>query len=936
MSRLTSASCGVRGAACRVRAMCACGSPRRASQLWVVAIIAVVLAPLPASAQPVPPDAWVARFAQQFQQAVAAGDIEAYQGLVAPNGNRAAVLSAAERLLRPRATRVAVKEYEPACDRGTCRLVLDVLCEFGVEASLGTWRIDLRQTGDVWLIVDQQPLTTIAGLFKLSLDRTKAYSARGVTVEGEDLRVQMTEGSVFVAEAAGRPTGFVFVGKGDVTFAPLPATERGQVRIFSGSEQMQAAVDALFIRVNPNDVATRIKGLGERQPDLRDLKRAEEIFRENYPRSFAIDLPDLSPDVWSLTPREGDFLSELYTKRYGPLTYAMTPAEPEDIVLFDRKARRNIAQYTSRARSASRGPFYDDGDQREFDVIDYDIDARFAPDRDWLEAHVRMSIVVRAPSVTSLTLRLDDGLVIRQVTSPELGRLLPLKVRGRNTVVVTLPATVTRGTRLTLSFAYNGTARSQRLDRDVVSAAADQQEQQATDAQRPPIEPSYLYSNRPFWYPQTPAGGYYTATLQLAVPVPLTVVASGERVPQPGDDKFDPAPDERGYRRYVFAANQPVRYLSAIIAPLVHVKSGRLQLGADLHGAERRAAGAYYDGVELNLRTNPREKGLGGDLFNRVSDILRFYAKLVGDCPYPALNIALLEQELPGGHSPAYVAAVSYVSPRAGVSWKADPAYSAGFPEYFLAHELAHQWWGQAVGWRNYHEQWLSEGFAQYFAALYAEHARGSDLFQDILRQWQRWAAEKSDQGPVYLGYRVGHIKGDSRVFRAVVYNKSALVLHMLRRVVGDAAFFRGLRRFYGDWRFRNAGTDDLQRAMEAEAGTSLQRFFDCWIYGDALPRVRAVTTTDARGAGGELVVRFRQEGTVFDVPVTVSLDYVDRPPAVVTVRLVEPQQEFRIPLAGQLRKVDLNRLDVAPFSEFVVVSPPSAPLAAARGFRPR
>ena len=67
----------------------------------------------------------------------------------------------------------------------------------------------------------------------------------------------------------------------------------------------------------------------------------------------------------------------------------------------------------------------------------------------------------------------------------------------------------------------------------------------------------------------------------------------------------------------------------------------------------------------------------------------------------------------------------------------------------------------------------------------------------------RRWAMDQSDQGAVYLGYRLGHIKGDSRVFRAMVYNKGAAVLHMLRRLVGDDAFFRGLRRYYARTRSR-------------------------------------------------------------------------------------------------------------------------------------
>src|SRR5262245_54527583 len=83
----------------------------------------------------------------------------------------------------------------------------------------------------------------------------------------------------------------------------------------------------------------------------------------------------------------------------------------------------------------------------------------------------------------------------------------------------------------------------------------------------------------------------------------------------------------------------------------------------------------------------------------------------------------------------------------------------AGYPSFFLANELAHQWWGQGVGWKNYHEQWISEGFAQYFAALWARKERGDELFFDLLRQMRRWSLEQSSQGPVYLGYRLGHIR---------------------------------------------------------------------------------------------------------------------------------------------------------------------------------
>jgi aminopeptidase N len=238
--------------------------------------------------------------------------------------------------------------------------------------------------------------------------------------------------------------------------------------------------------------------------------------------------------------------------------------------------------------------------------------------------------------------------------------------------------------------------------------------------------------------------------------------------------------------------------------------------------------------------------------------------------------------------------------------WRNDPAAFPNYPDFFIAHELAHQWWGQAVGWRNYHEQWISEGFAQYFAAMYAQHQRGDEGFASVLKQLRRWGMENSDQGPIYLGYRLGHIRGESRVFRALVYNKSAAVLHMLRRLVGDDQFFRGVRRFYRDARFRKAGTQDFRAAMEKETGRSLGRFFDRWIYGSTLPKLKV----GYRVEGADVVLHIEQIGEIFDVPVTLTLQYADRKPVDVLVPVTERTVDHRVPLEGVLRGIDVSKED--------------------------
>jgi aminopeptidase N len=307
--------------------------------------------------------------------------------------------------------------------------------------------------------------------------------------------------------------------------------------------------------------------------------------------------------------------------------------------------------------------------------------------------------------------------------------------------------------------------------------------------------------------------------------------------------------------------------------------------------------------------TSPRQTQSARHLAERTADIAQFYQSLVGDSPYRTFAVAMIESMQPGGHSPAYFAVLDQPLPTAPVTWRDDPAAFSRFPDFFIAHELAHQWWGQAVGWRNYHEQWLSEGIAQYFAALYAQHERGDETFASVLRQMRKWSLDESDQGPVYFGYRVGHIRADGRAFRAIVYNKGAVVLHMLRRLLGDDAFFQGLRRFYAVSRYDKGSTDGLRRAMEAESGQKLDRFFDRWIYGSTLPRVKFTSRVEHAPAGDELVLHFEQIGEVFDIPVTVAVQYADRRVNVV-VPVTEQTVDMRVPLAGVLRSVEMSKDD--------------------------
>jgi hypothetical protein len=299
----------------------------------------------------------------------------------------------------------------------------------------------------------------------------------------------------------------------------------------------------------------------------------------------------------------------------------------------------------------------------------------------------------------------------------------------------------------------------------------------------------------------------------------------------------------------------------------------------------------------------------------RAAEILNFYAEQLGGAPYPTLTVATLDDNLPGGHSPAYLVALHQPLPTTPYNWADDPvAFDNVFPSFFLAHEIAHQWWGQAVGWRNYHDQWLSEGLAQYFAVLFAAHDRGPELLTTIIATMRQHSQLVLNQGPISLGYRVGHIQRDSRALRSILYNKSAVVLHMLRRYIGDEAFFSGLRLFYSDWRFRKAGTDDLEAAFQAVTAQPLAKFFDQWIRGFTIPRVKVSWRMEADGATG--VIRVEQLRDAFDFPLTVIAQFEDGTSREMTLKVTGPSYEERVSLTSALRRVsvrdDLSYCEVA------------------------
>jgi aminopeptidase N len=245
--------------------------------------------------------------------------------------------------------------------------------------------------------------------------------------------------------------------------------------------------------------------------------------------------------------------------------------------------------------------------------------------------------------------------------------------------------------------------------------------------------------------------------------------------------------------------------------------------------------------------------------FRRAAEMIEYYSELVA--PYPYRKLAHVQSATRfGGMENA--TAIFY--DEQGLAKGRDI-------EGTVAHETAHQWFGNAVTPADWRDVWLSEGFATYFGTLFFEHADGVDRLRERM---------DADRARVVRSEAIERAIVDTSQddlferLNANTYQKGAWVLHMLRGLVGDAAFFEGIRAYYRRHEHGTATTEDFQRAMEQAAARDLGWFFDQWVSAPGVPRFRITSRYDApaRAVAIEIEQTQRLSWPTFRTPLTIEL----------------------------------------------------------------
>jgi aminopeptidase N len=366
-----------------------------------------------------------------------------------------------------------------------------------------------------------------------------------------------------------------------------------------------------------------------------------------------------------------------------------------------------------------------------------------------------------------------------------------------------------------------------------------------------------------------------TTALTCTVPGSFLVISNGRLV------EARENPD--GTKTYVWRMDVPFpAYLLTLVA-------GEF---AELRDAWRDVPVTYYV-------PRGREED-GRRMLGKTPRMIAFFSERFGvDYPYPKYAQTVAQQYL-GAMENASATTHSY-------RFLPDERVSLDYsPEATVAHELVHQWHGDLIAVRDWSETWLKEGFATYFAAVWTQHELGEDEFRVTLQGDQHDYLEADARGRRPIVYGVTRKNADE-LFDRHPYNKASCVLHMLRQVVGEQPFWRGIQLYTR----RNAGrevvTADFERAMEEATGHSLARFFEQWIHQAGHPELRVSYVWDDERKLAKLSVaqtqRVDDRTPLFVTPVDVGFLLPEgAEPKLVTFRvaLEEVQQTFYLPLPAR------------------------------------
>lgn len=765
-------------------------------------------------------------------------------------------------------------------------------------------------------------------LASVGLDPARVFKVRSASLDRSSIHITLEDGTVaFTKDVMGRVTGAFFEGDGELLLRPPTDVERRSMSLFTGMAILEERFSTAYFRFNDQTAS-------ELQPGLRAPEEAEEFATrwDATARNLAHDdAMRLLATFSDLLPTTGE------TSKKSP---AGNSSDPDDHmmhvrlqgtklgifdVFYDSTAEEQIE--AGQIRTSENGNVYYDvwtsfsiseaaptqtlrqelpqklpketeprGDRLR--VRSYVIDAQVKPPKE-LDAEVKLQLdAVRGGSrflVFELSRYLHiqtvevDGRAVEFIQNPAMeGSRLARS--GNDLVAVILPKPVSKGQKLSLRFVYSG---------EVLAEAGK----------------GLLYVGaRGEWYPNR---GLDMADYDLTFhyPVGWTLLATGKPVPVSLPPRAEQTQPQN------VGDEQVARWVSERPIPIAGFNLGKY-VRAEAKAGNVSVQTYATAGVERDFPV-PRPQPIEPETPSRHSPIIpeaplippspspahnamavaeataqaiRFYADRFGPFPYSQLAITQMPgRESQGWPGLVFLSSYAFLNREDRENLHINPT-GALIEQQVPAHETAHQWWGDLVTWRTYHDQWFSEGLANYCSLMMLQEKNPAD-FRLVMEKYRQDLADKiQDAGPVTLGGRLLSSRFPQG-YEAISYGRATWLFHMLRSMMQDAAedgekkewshsdlgepFVRSLRKIRERYEGKSITTrelfdafaEDLPPSLQYEGKPSLDWFLDGWINGTSLPRfelesVKFIAKPNATVVTGVIRQKDAPEDLVTSVPI--------------------------------------------------------------------
>ncbi|MFZ2053195.1 MAG: M1 family aminopeptidase [Candidatus Aminicenantales bacterium] len=780
-------------------------------------------------------------------------------------------------------------------DPAESAIFLQVAYQNASAALIETWQLLLESGDGRWRIKEKSIRGNISQLYKIRLPAERIEKASRVEISQADINLTFHNALVFYDNIPDLETALLIIGDGRLTFSPSNANEKHQLELLYKNKVLEDRIDYAFLHISTAFFNRNVKidGHVEIRPSSvaeDEMSRAASIFEKYRSRHFTIQT-SLSPEPLSFLPQGEDAAIYFRGRKRGDLSYVYSSFAEEEVSLYELSKQRYVSLYSPGADEERSRLVITFG--QKYDIQHYEIELDFEPRNLYLSAKARINLLSQVGRLDAVKFKLHPELEILRIYDAKRRELFFTQDPAGRVCCVYFLEPIAKDAEATIEVLYRGRLEPPAQVTDTVAAL------QVKEIHPIPFRyDTYLFSQSAQWYPAPLIEDYFTARLKIIVPPDYSSISNGQLLEQGvlnGIQKVTEI-DKIGSFFSVFETKRPLKYLSFLV--------GRLSLTREKEG-----------NPSLASYSEPQVRSAKKDFLDEAGRILEFYESRFGPFPFENLRIIQRLWMTAGGHSPASFIVLNEL-PRvsqldSGIRSRlignpdSPVDLSSKWREYFIAHEIAHQWWGQGVTSARYRDQWLSEGLAQYAAVLYIQAKYGENALADILKKFSRWTEKKSKWGPITMGSRLSFT--DFEAYQAIVYDKTALILNMLRDLLGDEIFFTGLKEFFAAHKYSAATTGQFCRMMEKVSGRDLSEFFRLWFDSHVLPETRVSTWIVGRETGSFLKVRVHQLVDTFVFPLWIAWE--DESGALHREKLVinKKSQEFELSLPGPARKIAVN-----------------------------